>query len=206
MWQRVVSRSAVLHEIPEIVHAVHHIRILLNDVREGLGRDECNWQLFVEGIVVPIHLCECQLRVMSLAESGRVEINFAELGVPRLMAEIKTLREKRSRVIETYLEGVISREDRDRILSTTDRELKVAQDILMRETPHKSIQITDLIEAFAPLANFACWTRDQKRSVLAAMTPDIRCADYKIESLGINPAIFSSENSHRDRDSWLRRA
>jgi hypothetical protein len=128
----------------------------------------------------------------------------AEPRIWRLKAEIKALREKRSRVIETYLKGVISREDRDRILSTIDRDLKVAQDILMRETPPKAIEITDLIKAFAPLADFACWTRDQKRSVLAAITPDIRCADYKTESLGINPAIFSSENSHRGRDSWRR--
>jgi len=123
------------------------------------------------------------------------------LRIQRLTSQIKALREKRGRVIETYLEGVISREDRDRILSTIDRELKADQDILMHETSGKSFNLADLIEAFAPLADFTYWTRDQKRSVLAAITPNIRCADYKIESLGINPAIFSSENSHRDRDS-----
>jgi site-specific DNA recombinase len=136
----------------------------------------------------------------------RAEQSDTDLRIRRLMSEIKALREKRNRVIETYLEGVICREDRDRILSTIDRELKTSQDILLRETPDKSIDITDLIEAFAPLADFACWTREQKRSVLTAITPDIRCADYKIESLGINPAIFSSENSHRDTDSWRQPA
>jgi hypothetical protein len=60
LWQRAVSRSAVSHEIPKIVDAIHHIRVLLNDVREGLGINECDRQLFVEGVVVPIHLCESQ--------------------------------------------------------------------------------------------------------------------------------------------------
>jgi hypothetical protein len=47
-----------LHEIAEIEDAVHHIRILLDDVGERLGIDQCHGKLLVERIVVPIHFRE----------------------------------------------------------------------------------------------------------------------------------------------------
>jgi hypothetical protein len=37
------------------------------------------------------------------------------------------------------------------------------------------------------------WSREQKRNLLAALVPNIRVADYEIDSLGLNPAIFSNE-------------
>ena len=65
----------------------------------------------------------------------------------------------------------------------------------MREVPSTSLGSGALIEAFAPLAEWEFWNRDQKRIVLATLTPDIRVADYKVESLGLNPAFFSNEDT-----------
>ena len=71
----------------------------------------------------------------------------------------------------------------------------------MREAPTPALDTAKLIEAFAPLGEWEYWTRDQKRSVLSALVPDIRVADYRVESLGLNPIFFSNENTRTGRDS-----
>ena len=52
-----------------------------------------------------------------------------------------------------------------------------------------------------PLAEWKFWDREQKRSLLAALVPDIRVADYRIESLGLDPGIFSNEDTRTGMDS-----
>jgi hypothetical protein len=63
-----------------------------------------------------------------------------------------------------------------------------------------------LIETLAPLAEWEYWTRDQKRQVLSTLVPDIRVADYKVESLGLNSGLFSNEDTHKGKGSWRRPA
>lgn len=111
-----------------------------------------------------------------------------------LTSEIKAMQEKRSRVVDIFIEGVISRE-RDQRLVAIDSGIDIAHGRLMREVPSTSLASGALIEAFAPLAEWEFWNRDQKRTVLATLTPDIRVADYKVESLGLNPALFSNEDT-----------
>lgn len=60
--------------------------------------------------------------------------------VVRLQAEIARLREKRQRVMDSYFEGVIDRDDRDKRLTDVDRDLKLTQDALLRETPAQAAQ------------------------------------------------------------------
>lgn len=47
-----------LHETPKVVDFIHHVGILLDYIGEGLGVAERHGQLFVESVVVPIHLSE----------------------------------------------------------------------------------------------------------------------------------------------------
>jgi DNA invertase Pin-like site-specific DNA recombinase len=124
----------------------------------------------------------------------------------RLSALITALREKRTRVVDAYLEGVIDAADRDRRMAAIDQEISVNQDGLLRERPIVALNADALIEAFAPLVEWEYWTREQKRSVLSSMTPDIRVADYQIQALGISPTMFSNESSHVGKDSWRRQA
>ena len=87
-----------------------------------------------------------------------------------------------------------------------DRDIQTAQGILIRSSPAAPVDLSLLIEAFSPLLEWGLWSRDQKRSVLAALVPDIRVADYQIAALGLNPALFSNDDTRRDRDSWPRPA
>jgi DNA invertase Pin-like site-specific DNA recombinase len=122
--------------------------------------------------------------------------------VQRLTSEIANSRQKRGRVIDSFLDGVLSREERDQRLAAIDRDIQIAQGMLMQEGPSASLDLGVLTDVLAPLGEWDFWDREQKRSLLAALVPDIRVADYKVESLGLNPTIFSNEDSHRDTGSW----
>lgn len=158
-------------------------------------------KLFANRLSNPTFLEQCveELKERSAKEDSVVHIH-------RLNAEITALRCKRARVIDGFVEGAIQREERDRRLTTIDHDIQVAQNILNREIPAASIDKEQLIEAFVPLAEWEYWTRDQKRAILSALVPDIRVADYKVESLGLNPSIFSTNPTRTGRDSSLRPA
>jgi hypothetical protein len=111
----------------------------------------------------------------------------------RLVAEVNSLREKRTRVVDAFLDGTIGRDDRNSRLATIDRDVQSTQDLLTRCNPAVLIDLNSLVEAFVPLLEWEYWTREQKRSLLAAMVPDIRLADYQVAELGLDPAIFSNE-------------
>jgi len=157
--------------------------------------------LFSERLTAPAFLRRC---VGELAR--RSESNDSVVRVQRLTSEIAKLRQKRDRVIESFLDGVFSREVRDQRLTMIDREIQVAQGLLMQEKPLASINLRVLTDMLAPLAEWHCWDREQKRALLAALVPDIMVADYKVEALGLDLAVFSDEDTRRGRGSWPRPA
>jgi hypothetical protein len=113
----------------------------------------------------------------------------------RLSLQLTKLREKRSRVLEAFLDGVISRDERDQRLVPIDRELLNGQTLLMQLTPAVGVSADSLSEAFSVLFEWKFWNREQKRSVLATLTPEIRVADFEVMSIGVSPAIFSNEST-----------
>jgi hypothetical protein len=133
----------------------------------------------------------------------RSESDESHVRVQRLTSEIKDLQRKRDRIVDSFVDGVLSREERDNRLLLINREIQIAQEMLMQERPSVPLDATLLTEALSPLADWRYWTRDQKRNLLAALVPDIRVADYEIESLGLNPTIFSDKSTRTDTDSSL---
>jgi len=132
---------------------------------------------------------------------ARNETNQSAGNIQRLTSEITCLRARRSRVVDSFVDGTIDRPERDRRIAVHDRDIQRLEETLLQQSPDERLEAQAFVEAFAPLAEWEHWTRDQKRSVLATLVPDIRVADYKVESLGLNPAFFSNENTHRGRDS-----
>lgn len=147
-------------------------------------------RLFANRISSPKFLAHCVEELNQRTVRG-----VSTARTQKLTAEIKLLRGKRERVIDGFIEGAIGREDRDRRLTRIDHDIQVAKDILTREVPTSSLDEAKLIETFAPLAEWEYWTRGQKRAVLSALVPDIRVADYKVESLGIDPSVFSTNDT-----------
>jgi DNA invertase Pin-like site-specific DNA recombinase len=148
-------------------------------------------QLFAERLTTPQFLGNC------IEEMGKRHSQADSAGrIQRVAAEVNSLREKRSRVVEAFLDGTIDREDRDSRLGAVDRDIRAAQGLLARISPAESIDLESLVQAFSQLVEWEYWSRDQKRSVLAAIVPDIRVAEYEVEQLGLNPAMFSNESTH----------
>jgi hypothetical protein len=126
--------------------------------------------------------------------------------IQRLISQVKNLKEKRARVMDAFFDGSITREERNSRISTIDRDAQAAEDLLAHTNPAGIIDLDLLVDSFAPLLEWEYWSRDQKRSVLATIVPDIRVANYHVASLGLHPAIFSKDDTRTDRDSWPRRA
>src|ERR1035438_1753064 len=155
--------------------------------------------LFAKRLTSPQFLEGCVDQVLQ-----RTELRESATKIERLTAEVDQLRRKRERVIDGFIEGVIENGERDRRLAAIDDGIRLAQGALNREEGSPALAPEQLIEAFAPLAEWEFWTRDQKRQILSTMVPDIRVADYKIDSIGLNPSLFSNENTLTGRDSWRR--
>jgi DNA invertase Pin-like site-specific DNA recombinase len=124
-----------------------------------------------------------------------------------LKEELDRSRGQRGRVVDLFVEGKITKPDSDERLEKIDRSIRAAEAKLAECAPSAQIVGVDrLVDLLAPLGEWECWNREQKRQVLAALLPEIRVADYRIESLGLNPALFSNENTHTGRGSWQQRA
>jgi hypothetical protein len=158
--------------------------------------------LFAKRLTSPGFLENCVSQLLQRAEQ-----RDSDAEIERWTAEINVLRRKRERVIDGFVEGAIENLERDKRLVAIDEGIRVAQDALDREAASPPFWDSGkLIEVFAPLAEWEFWTRDQKRQVLASLVPEIRVADYRIDSLGLNPGLFSNEVTRTGRGSWPRPA
>jgi hypothetical protein len=125
----------------------------------------------------------------------------AEGEIKKLTSEVNKLRRKRERVVDSYIEGAIENRERDKRLVTIDDNIRVCEEVLAQKAENVLPDTEKLIEAFAPLAEWEYWTREQKRRVLSTLIPDIRVADYEVDSLGLNTSVFCSEDTRKGRDS-----
>lgn len=157
--------------------------------------------LFATRLTSPRFLERCVEEVRQHAEQ-----RGSARRIQKLTADINALRSKRGRVVDSFVDGTIGREERDRRLTAIDQDIRVAEDILMREAPTPALDTTKLVEAFAALGEWEYWTRNQKQAVLSTLVPDIRVADYRVESLGLNQSMFSTNDTRMGRGSWRRPA
>ncbi len=119
-----------------------------------------------------------------------------------LAARLEVLAGKRQRVLETFFEGVISKDERDLRISEIERETKVFQDLLMEPVPEEQPRSLDEIQAaLEPLAEWEFLERDDKRSLLHAICPEISVSRYTVKSLMIS---LGSESVGSYEDSRLR--
>ena len=59
------------HEVAKVVHFVNHVWILLDYLGERLGINECDRKLLIEGVVVPVHLCQAEYTRTGLVPAAR---------------------------------------------------------------------------------------------------------------------------------------
>lgn len=104
----------------------------------------------------------------------------------RLRSQVQNLSGKRQRVLDSYFEGVISATERDTRLGTVQRDLRIATEMLQRETG-PGFDVDRLANIFSAFCSFDALNRDEKRRLLNTLTPEIEVRDYWVKgiSLGI---------------------
>jgi DNA invertase Pin-like site-specific DNA recombinase len=106
--------------------------------------------------------------------------------IQRLQQSIEALRQRRERVIESVIDGMISREDGKARTAAIDRDLHAAEEALQREEPgSQEITPEQLALVMGPLFNWKFLERDHKRRFLSVSVPEIHVADYKIHGIGV---------------------
>lgn len=117
-------------------------------------------------------------------------------------ARLSALANKRERVLETYFEGMISKEERDRRVGEIEGEIATYQKLLMDctcEQPRPGPLNADAIRAvIAPFSDWEFLERDDRRRLLKLLCPEIRVYRYDIKALVLNLAggtVGSDEDS-----------
>jgi DNA invertase Pin-like site-specific DNA recombinase len=125
----------------------------------------------------------------------------------RLQVQMTQLKGKRERVIDLFVEGIISADDRDQKLATIEKDLGLCIEQLGRITPNPAFGVQELASLFEPFFEFQYLSRDQKRTMLGAVVPEIRIRNGQVIGFTLLPGVgVGSEISRRGRGSWRRRA
>ena len=98
---------------------------------------------------------------------------------------MQALDKKRQRILDSYFEGVIDQDERDRRLGAIERDRAFYGDLLMREGMERpGLSAHSMAQAFAPFQEWKFLSRKHKRSLLTALVPEIYVNDYKV--LGVS--------------------
>jgi hypothetical protein len=144
----------------------------------------------------------------SLAESWatRDENNGSQAETVRLQSQLTALRAQRERVLDLFVEGVVTREVRDERLAAVDRDLRLYGGLLIREFPVQQPTPEHLAHIFEPFVEWEFLGRDDKRRLLAVTMPEICVTEYRIAGVKLLPSVFGTEVSHTDTGSSLQPA
>jgi DNA invertase Pin-like site-specific DNA recombinase len=119
----------------------------------------------------------------------------------RLQGEISVLREKRRRIIELFIDGLIERPQRDVLLRKIDVDLSLFGDLLMQQSPAPELTPEQLAAVFEPFREWQYLSRQDKRQLLAVTMPSIFVQDYEIAGIKLPIQIVGTGATHTDKDS-----
>jgi DNA invertase Pin-like site-specific DNA recombinase len=125
-----------------------------------------------------------------------------------LVATAARLSAKRTRILDTYLEGVLTAAERDARLATVDKDLAAAQARLAEidaaaAPPAMTPEL--LLKTLSPLAEWGFWSFAQKRRALGVLCPTILIGNGKPKLIGL-AALGSATDTLVDTDSLPRPA
>ena len=131
----------------------------------------------------------------------------AEVDRAALTAKIHALRQKKQRVLDTFFDGMISKQERDCRVGEVEKEILAYERLLLHSVDgQKRTGGLDLDAVLAVVEPFADWpflSRDDKRRLLGSLCPDIRVSRYEIKDLQLN---LGGQDSGGYEDSHLKTA
>ena len=107
--------------------------------------------------------------------------------------QLQSLKQKRSRILESFFDGTIAKDERDEALACIRRQ----SDSLERITPlekRKQTNWDDITEAVSVFSEWSFLSRNQKRRLLNRLVPEIFAHQYHINGLTLR--IGGGESAH----------
>jgi DNA invertase Pin-like site-specific DNA recombinase len=122
-----------------------------------------------------------------------------DLKIEKARSELERLSKKRDRVLDSYFEGILSREERDRRLQEVDRDLRTYRQWLSEQAPLSAFSADALAEIFSVFSEWKFLKRDEKRKLLSCLVPEIRVADYNIYGISLMSATLRGDENNHNR-------
>lgn len=120
-------------------------------------------------------------------------------------AKLSALGEKKQRVLETFFEGMIEKDERDRRVTEIDRDISAYQQLLMENTSTPArppgLDAESVLAAIEPFTEWEFLEREDRRSLLAVLCPEISVYRYTVKGLTLN---LASGQGSGDEDSRRR--
>lgn len=128
----------------------------------------------------------------------------ATVDLVALEEKIDGLRDKKQRILEGFFDGVISKEERNRRIEEIDRELAVFGRLLTESrTAIPRFPMPDLDSLLAILEPFTEWeflNREEKRSLLAQLCPEVSVYCYEIKALTLT--LAGGDQVSHEKTAW----
>ena len=122
-----------------------------------------------------------------------------------LVAKMEVLKERKQRILDTFFEGVIDKSERDIRLAEVDRDNEAYQRLLIDTVkPSPSLALQDLQACLEPFAEWEYLDRDDKRTLLALLCPQISVSRYTVKSIGLNLVGIFPSGDDGDRLKTVR--
>jgi DNA invertase Pin-like site-specific DNA recombinase len=134
---------------------------------------------------------------------AKSEADQARGRIARLELEVKKMREKRQRVLDTFFEGLLSRTERDERLTDVDTKIRATEEALLREAPVPKVSLRSLMTAFAPLFDWRFMNRENKRRILTVTIPEIRVSNYQVRGISVASPSFCGGYVTRPRTDFV---
>ena len=122
--------------------------------------------------------------------------------VARLEQRLKGLAGQRDRTISSFIDGVMSRVDRDARLATIDAEVSTTEALLEGLQPDPAVSLDALADISAVFLEWDFLDSASKRQILATTAPELRVADGELRAITLNlPAERQYEVNRTGTDS-----
>jgi hypothetical protein len=116
-----------------------------------------------------------------------------------LEQQIAALQARRARVVEAFLDGALTKKDRDERLKTVDGNIQKAQVELAQQKPTPTFDPDTLAAIFEPFRNWELLGRAEKRRMLNAISPEFVVADYRVKTLKLLGVGVDINNASRSK-------
>ena len=101
--------------------------------------------------------------------------------------KLEALNAKRNRILEAFFDGTIDKTERDSRIAEVDAEVASFRAILLDAPPATDVTSEDELEqVLEPFAEWEFLDREDKRSLLAGICPEIQVERYTVKSLLLN--------------------